>query len=546
MGDFPTVWYRMNTDAITKVINIEVHSADFEAPVLAVFKSIDGCDNLEQVYLTNGNLACIIGTDGLAKAIGTPVSPLTNYYIAVSSHNSIGGDFEICISALSTGSTCVLSRDIQITARSNGGPLEGPFVPGETVRVCMNINEYTAAANGCQWFQGIVPVFGRGWDPSSFDLNGQPLDTRLNNTIIGQANNGLYGTATWDWFTNVGYHHDHPSLNIGDHDGDGRIELCNSVYETDCPFTGITGGCCGACWADQGDILPPGWFAYGINGTCPTPGPPIAVDWGDGNTCGGGMGPWSFCFDLITRGTADCQSDSAHKDLSLGFFTFADGEVGAWTGGPSVCALDQPVKLSLNATCGRVVSGIVEELPSLCSGDTLYYQIEAPGISYWEWNISPFSAAPYLMNQGENGFSLAVPLINTTGSPVSITGIFLGYEPASEDLLIKKIHFTLDDPNTCPLVDVDDPRKVHSAAANHLRIYPTPSRDQVTLEWTLEIDRVAYVDIFNVEGIRLKRLPVPSGQRREMHFEINDLLPGVYFIRLYDDDTQLVTKLVKL
>lgn len=196
MGDFPTVWYRMNTDAITKVINIEVHSADFEAPVLAVFKSINGCENLEQVYLTNGNLACIIGTDGFAKAIGTPVSPLTNYYIAVSSHNSIGGDFEICISALSTGSTCVLSRDIQITARSNGGPLEGPFVPGETVSVCMNINEYTAAANGCQWFQGIVPVFGRGWDPSSFDLNGQPLDTRLNNTIIGQANNGLYGAAT--------------------------------------------------------------------------------------------------------------------------------------------------------------------------------------------------------------------------------------------------------------------------------------------------------------------------------------------------------------
>ena len=103
MGDFPTVWYRLNLDAIAVAMNIEVYSTDFEAPVISLFKGTSGCDNLEQVYLTSSNVACVIGSDGVAKAIGTPVDSNTTYYVAISSFMSVGGNFELCISAQSTG-----------------------------------------------------------------------------------------------------------------------------------------------------------------------------------------------------------------------------------------------------------------------------------------------------------------------------------------------------------------------------------------------------------------------------------------------------------
>jgi hypothetical protein len=176
MGDFPTVWYRVNADANATVLNIEVHSSDFESPVISLFYGNAGCDYLEQVNLTNGNLSCIIGSHGVATAVGTTITSSYTYYIAVSSLISIGGDFEICVSTISKGSYCVISRDLQVVARSNGGPLEGPFAPAETVSICMNINSYTAAGNGCQWFQGIVPVFGNGWDPSSFNSKRTAFD----------------------------------------------------------------------------------------------------------------------------------------------------------------------------------------------------------------------------------------------------------------------------------------------------------------------------------------------------------------------------------
>ena len=58
-------------------------------------------------------------------------------------------------------------------------------------------------------------------------------------------------------------------MTITDLDNNGRIDMCNSVYETECPQMGVDGACCNPCWGDTlGDILPGGWFAYGINGTC--------------------------------------------------------------------------------------------------------------------------------------------------------------------------------------------------------------------------------------------------------------------------------------
>ncbi len=545
MGDFPTVWYKLDIDQLAKVMNIEVTSTEFEAPVISLFRGDDDCVNLQQVFFSDESLACIIGTEGFARITGVPVNDSSEYYIAISSLFSIGGDFELCVSTLSTGFVCVVDRDIEVTARSNGGPLEGPFDPDETVSICFNVNSYTAASNGCQWFQGLVPVFGNGWNPVSFDSNGQPINGTINGQAPGVVENGLYGASTWDWFTDVDYHYDSPSMTITDLDNNGRIDMCNSVYETECPQMGVDGACCNPCWGDTlGDILPGGWFAYGINGTCAEPGPPIRVDWGDGNTCGTGMGPWSFCFDLITRGNPDCNLDSTRKDLSVGFFTFADGETGSWSGNASVCAYDGPAKISLKAKCGRVSTSDVEIMEPMCSGDTLQYPLAEEGVTHWEWNISPFWAAPSLTNTGDNNGEIKSPLINTSEQPIDIAGVLIGRQTGSEDIVVKQFKFKLLDDATCAIVSVE-PSKA-SPDEGKLRLYPIPADQRVMLEWSFVLQHAAFIDVYNSHGVFQEKIKVSAGEGNQKQIDTGTWSPGIYYITLSNSDFKYIAKLVKI
>jgi len=428
IGNFSTVWYQVNTDGAATLMNIFVNSDDFEAPTISLFLAINGCATLQPIGLTQSNLPCITGSNGEAEALGTDVGASQTYYIAVSSLNSAGGNFELCVNTISQASACVTSAEIEITSRSSGGPLEGPFFPDETVGVCMKVNSYTAAGNGCQWFQGLVPIFGNGWDPSSFDANGQPNGATVNGNAIGQAGNGLYGASTWDWFTDSDYHHDDQFRQIGDFDGNGTLEICNNLFDPDCPLgAGIMGGCCGPCWGTPlGDILPGGWFAYGINGTCPTPGPPVRVDWGDGNTCGGGMGPWEFCFELQTRPYPDCNEDNSTMNLQLGFVTFADGEVGSWTGGASVCRLDQPLSLTLPMCCD-VLQEAYEELDPICSEQQFVYSIYEDGVDFWQWTVDPGLVTGATPGEGPPGTVIINTLVNNGDDPEIVTYTFLGF-----------------------------------------------------------------------------------------------------------------------
>lgn len=544
MGDYPTVWYRMTTDEVAIVMNIEVYSLDFESPIISMFKSNGGCSSLEPIYLTEDNMTCVIGTDGMAKVVGLPVESSTDYFIAVSSLLSIGGNFWLGINTQSIGFTCVTDRNVEIVARSNGGPLEGPFDPNETVSFCLNVNSFSGSGNGCQWFQGIVPVFGNGWDPTSFDPLGQPLNARINADTVGEIGNGLYGASTWDWFNTVDYHHDHPHVTVADLDGNGTLDICNTYYESDCPDGGVTGGCCGPCWNTPGDLLPPGWFAYGINGSCPDLGPPVGVDWGDGNTCGDGMGPWKFCFDLTTRDVPDCMTDSTRRDLSIGFVTFADGETGSWAGSSSVCGKDAPLKLSLQAKCGRVSIRDTEHMPPLCSGDTLQYIIDEPGISNWEWNISPHWAVPYLTNRGENGFPIQAPLLNNSGEPVDIQATLIGHMSGSPDKVVKKFRFKLDDQGTCESVSTESPDG-SKPDANKLRVFPVPAHESAILEWSFDLQKDALLEIYNSQGICQEVITVSTADRNRKRIDMSTWPQGIYVARLSNGNFGYVTRLAK-
>jgi hypothetical protein len=544
MGDYPTVWYRMTTDQAALVMNVEVHGLDFQSPIISLFESNGDCSSMQPIYLTEDNMTCVIGSGGIARVVGLAVNSNTTYFIAVSSYLSIGGAFELGISTKSKGFSCVADRQAEIVSRSNGGPLEGPFDPNETVRFCFNVNSFTATNNGCQWFQGIVPTFGNGWDPSSFDSLGQPLNATINGDTVGELYNGLYGASTWDWFNTVDYHHDLPYVTIGDLDGNGTLDMCNSLYESDCPAGGVTGACCNPCWNTPGSLLPPGWFAYGINGSCPDPGPPVGVDWGDGNTCGGGMGPWKMCFDLTTRDIPDCMTDSTSKDLSIGFFTFSDGETGAWTGEASVCANDVPLKLSLQAKCGRISIQDTEQLTPLCSGDTLQYVVEESGVSHWEWNISPHWAVPYLTNNGENGFLIQAPLLNNTGHPVDVQATLIGYYTGSTDKIVKKFTFKLDDQAACESVSTGSANE-SKVDSGKLRVFPVPANESVVLEWSFDLEKDAILEIYNAQGILQELITLSTADRNQKRIYTSAWPQGVYMLSLSNGKFKYIARMAK-
>ncbi|HSF88674.1 MAG TPA: T9SS type A sorting domain-containing protein [Saprospiraceae bacterium] len=446
VGDLsPTVWYKVTTDSAARLMNIQISSLDSILPFFVIFRAQNDCNTLTQIPLTQSHLTCAHGPNGIAEAFGTDVEPGTDYYIAVAGMFETQGAFELCLNMIEAGSTCVKKRNIVITSRTAGGSLSGPFYPGETIGICMNVDSFSAEENGCQWFQGIVPVFGNGWDPSSFDALGQPLNATINGVAFGVEGNGIYLTATWDWFEDVDYHYDHPLRQVGDFDNNGTFDMCNTIFDPDCPNAGgLTGGCCGPCWgAPLGDILPPGWFAYGINGSCPAPGPPIRLDWGDGLTCGGGMGPWKFCFELVIRDYPECTEDQSKHDLSLAFFTFADGETGSWTGNFSQCSKDQPAMLNLPLVCSNQIDLGSEIINDQCSGSTFAYTIEEPGVQSWMWSIDPPWAVINSVSEGANGFSFEDTLFNPSASPVDVTYFFTGFIEGSLQTVIKEVKFRI-------------------------------------------------------------------------------------------------------
>ncbi|HLF65830.1 MAG TPA: PKD domain-containing protein [Saprospiraceae bacterium] len=450
----PLVWYVFQTDVLVELLNITLHHDHFPASAIQLFQSVDGtCANLIPIGLTRDGITCLIGTDGKLIANHTPVEPSSIYYLAVSGINTIGGEFELCMNTLNISAVpCVTDVQLEIVSRSVGGPLEGPFFPGEEVEICMKINNFqvSTGTQNCQWFQGIVPVFGNGWDLMSFDTTGQPLNATLNGNPFPAQN--LENGGIWNWWNNIQYHHPHCYYNVGYYNGDNWLDMCHGLLDIDCDGSGLEGGCCGPCWGStapdepgSGSPLPPGWFTSGVDGTCGGLTGWPAVDWGDGNTCNGSTGPWEFCFGLSVRSVP---VDSLN-DLTLGFFTFTDGEVGTWFGNSSVCSNDLPILAKLPA-CWDDLYYLSDTLAAICSGTGITLNPDIPDADVWKWsNDTPESISGASEGVGKCSDLITDTLINTDLVTAYVNYEFIGFGGPCP-ILIKNIIVPV-----LPQLDVD-------------------------------------------------------------------------------------------
>ena len=185
----------------------------------------------------------------------------------------------------------------------------------------------------------------------------------------------------------------------------------------------------------------------------------------------------------------------------------------------------------------------VEELPPLCSGDTLRYEIYDPNVTEWDWNISPFSAVPYTTNHGINGFEIVAPLINDTDEPINVTGVFIGHLKSGNDLFIQNIQFTLNNAESC-VTSINTP--VSKDAKKDIRINPTPANESAILEWTFVLNQDAQVRIYDMHGSLVTTIPVSTHDGYQKQIETHTFEPGVYLVSLSNSDIRSVAKLVKL
>jgi len=208
-----------------------------------------GCDNTP-----GGNLVTTIA----------PTLPGQTYYLQVT-----GGDvndlatFDFCIESYEDPAVlCINDQTLTVTPP----PTNGHYLPGTTVTFCLYIDGYNLNAN--DWFHGMVPVFGGGWDVTSIT------------NIVPATSCDTEGF--WDWYASI----------TGSN-------------------TGLTYG--------------PGFFYESWLGS-----PLMLIDGNPGNNYGDNctQGFWNFCFDIST--VAACQPGVTDIDLSVEFLNFSDSESGSW------------------------------------------------------------------------------------------------------------------------------------------------------------------------------------------------------------------------
>ena len=306
----PTVWYQFTTDGVQALIDITLSSSDFSTPEFTIF--VNDCN--DPFTVISGS--CTQGTGGTASLTDFQgLQGNTTYLIAISDVNGGSGSFELCIEQFADNSPCNTNSGITETGSSDPlTPVGGPYSPGEQVSFCYNITNWNTGPS-CNYLQGIVPTFGAGWDPASFDANGMPVAITTPLVTAGTILDPGPGPPPW-WNACIG-----ESAGIWSWFPAGAVTY-NNIFAT----FGVNGA------MPDGTPLTAGWFFTSSYD-------PVAGNCNDVATVGGSYGDnnfpscdntldWNVCFDLTVGPQPYCTAGTT--DLTVSFQTYADGEIGVW------------------------------------------------------------------------------------------------------------------------------------------------------------------------------------------------------------------------
>ncbi len=294
------VWYQFTVGDQGNFLDIDI-IYDTDTLVMALYEGT--CDGLI-------GRECEVDFGGaIVNTTFSPIAPGTTYYLQVSGGSPTDqGDFEVCITAYGDfvdNGLCIIGQTVTV----DPPPTLGSYEPGQTVTTCLTIEGYNQDA--ADWFHGLVPVFGEGWDVSTLTYVAPPA--------CGDGSGGF-----WEWYDSV----------------EGTASSATSA---------------------QG----PGFFFETSSGS--TSG---VIDDNPGNNYGdsGSTGCfWEFCITVSTIAT--CPPGVNGDDLSITFLNFSDSETGSWDA-TSICPEDPDftIKAVLACCAAPSISGVNPTCASPNSG----------------------------------------------------------------------------------------------------------------------------------------------------------------------------------
>jgi gliding motility-associated-like protein len=350
---FATSWYRISPGTVDRVFDLELNSIELSHIVVTLYQG--DCSAFTALDCNTGKSRSVNLRNVLLEAGAT-------YYIAVSSLDGAEGSFDLCYSYGPDENQCNKQPSIAILSTSLGSSLSGPFKPNEEVEICYTISGFEN--NGCNYLQGIVPIFGEGWSADSFNPDGSPKQLTVplqtqGHTSFTTSNPVCEGdpAGTWNWYV----------------PGDLSYNL-NSANPMAYRF---------------GDDIDAGWvFLNSFDPTCfefddaccvnPTADP--NQSFGDDNypICGSGLDhEWTVCMKLTTATPSDC---SVATDCMVGFKSFADGELGAFRSND--CSKDRVTYFNASVDCCTAPSvSAAQTQINLCPQQTMTLSLDVDDTS---------------------------------------------------------------------------------------------------------------------------------------------------------------------
>lgn len=367
----PTVWfqYQIDDDAAQLYVGVVTDDGSWDAsfelyggPDCDNLTSLAGCNALPDLHQAAvADYTVANGGNGFIWVAVTAVDPST----------IVDGAFTICASATVDIIACVggnppdyepncdPAATFEVIERSNdpdgslGLPIEGPYCPGEEIRVCYNFF-YDASITGQDWLHGIVPIFGDGFDLTTFDPN-------------SVTHPGTGGAPVWFDQNTTRVQKTIPNTCVYT-DANGVVRVCNKFCQV-CP--------CATPMPAQ-TFLPGGWFWN-------TPGPA-------GTDCDGGtslpetsygigqnvVDIQDFCFDIQIKNFAT-EAECNAADFEVGFQTFSDAAAGCWDDFLGECLNDVAQIDNELVTVSCEFPGAVNPTPDMqeiCSGDMVDIFVE--------------------------------------------------------------------------------------------------------------------------------------------------------------------------
>ncbi|MBK8472961.1 MAG: hypothetical protein IPL33_12795 [Sphingobacteriales bacterium] len=162
-GDVPVpaadVWFQFT--AAGNLLDILITS-ELDTLMIALYEG--SCDALI------GRKCAVVPGAGFISTTFAPVTTGQSYYLQISGGSeSDVGNYNICLTSYQVQTDiCIIDQSITLDPL----PYLGTYLAGQTVNVCLTIGGYFQ--NAADWFDGLVPIFGNGWDLTTLQVYPPP------------------------------------------------------------------------------------------------------------------------------------------------------------------------------------------------------------------------------------------------------------------------------------------------------------------------------------------------------------------------------------